>query len=563
MNRRSFCSSVLAASAGAALGGPAAKSFGLVRGSVEPAMPSSSGIPRFPDSVTVFHEGGETRLEKSSEGVWQAPDIEVRTLAGPKGLLVSLLAPKEAVTRIRLRWREDLGRARLFLGDHWERSYGDLEWRGEAPNRVLPWYFLAWDGTRTNGWGVATAPAALCFWNADRSGFSLWADVRCGGAGVLLGNRSLPVCEVRFRPGKDGESPFTAARAFCRNLCDRPLPLEAPVFGTNDWYYSYGDSRPESILETTGLIVSLSPAGPIRPWSVIDDGWSPGGTESGRWDRANERFIDMARFAEKIRAAGANPGIWFRPLLADSRRPESLRLARARAYLDPSLPDTLAIVAEDTRRFRDWGYHLIKHDYTTFDVFGKWGFAMGATPADDGWRFADRTRTTAEIILGLYRALRDAAGESILIGCNTLSHLSAGVFEINRIGDDVSGRSWDRTRRMGVNTLAFRAAHHGAFYAADPDIAPITRQHPWAKGRQWLDLLAGSGMPLFVSPEIEAVDGEVKEAIRRAFAEAASPQPVAEPLDWLETVCPRKWRLGGRVVEFDWADPDGPWPFRD
>jgi alpha-galactosidase len=45
-----------------------------------------------------------------------------------------------------------------------------------------------------------------------------------------------------------------------------------------------------------------------------------------------------------------------------------------------------------------------------------------------------------------------------------------------------------------------------------------------------------------------------------AFAAAA---PVAEPLDWLETVCPRQWRLRGRTVEFDWSVPDGPWPFRD
>ncbi len=552
MDRRSFCARILTASAGAALS----------RLPTE-ASPAESGIPGFPDSVTVFHEEGEVRLTPASGGVWQAAGLEVRMAPGPKGLQVGLSAPKTAVTRVRLRWRADLSGARLFLGDHWERSYGDLEWRGEAPNRVLPWYFLAWDGKRTDGYGVATGPGSMCFWNADRSGMSLWADIRCGGAGVRLGSRPLAVCEVRFRSGGADETPFESARAFCRHLCDHPLPLREPVFGTNDWYYSYGDSLPDIILKTTEMIVSLSPSGPGRPWSVVDDGWSPGGKESGRWDRANTRFVDMPRFAERIAAVGARPGIWFRPLLADPRRPDSLRLARDRAYLDPSLPETLAIVAEDTKRLKDWGYHLIKHDYTTFDIFGKWGFAMGAAPADDGWAFADGSRTTAEIVLGLYRALRKAAGDATLIGCNTLSHLSAGIFEINRIGDDVSGRSWDRTRRMGVNTLAFRAAHHGAFYAADPDIAPITRRHPWDKGRLWLRLLAGSGMPLFVSPEIEAVDAEVRESLKRAFAAAANLPPVAEPLDWLETVCPRKWRLAGRVEEFDWGVPDGPWPFRD
>ncbi len=374
---------------------------------------------------------------------------------------------------------------------------------------------------------------------------------------------SSPSARFCFRQGAAGESPFIAAREFCRAMCARPRMPATPVFGTNDWYYQYGDSHPERILETTRLVVSVSPAGPNRPWSVIDDGWAPGGDEAGTWDRGNERFGDMAAFSQKIADTGARPGIWFRPLLASAKRPDALRLGRNRRCLDPSLRDVLAIVARDTRRLREWGYGLIKHDYSSFDIMGRWGFSMGATLTDDGWRFADSSRTTAEIVTGFYQALRDAAGDAIVIGCNTFSHLSAGLFEINRIGDDTSGRSWDRTRRMGVNTLAFRAAHHGAFYAADPDIAAITRQQPWAQGRLWLRLLGESGMPTFVSPEIEAVTPEARTALAEAFAAAAAAPPLAEPLDWLETVCPRRWRLSGRPVEFDWSMAEGPWPFRD
>jgi alpha-galactosidase len=378
-----------------------------------------------------------------------------------------------------------------------------------------------------------------------------------------LGERTLSVCDVCFRTGERGESPFAATRAFCRQLCAKPLLPKAPCYGTNDWYYSYGDSHPDVILKTTELIVSLSPGGANRPWSVIDDGWSPDDSEKGMWDRGNPRFGDMAAFARKLEAAAAQPGIWFRPLLAAQARPKPLRLTRDAAFLDPSLPEVLAIVADDTRRLRDWGYRLIKHDYSSYDLLGRWGFNMGPGLTDDKWQFADRSRTTAEIVLQFYRTMREAAGDALLIGCNTFSHLSAGLFEINRIGDDVSGRAWDRTRRMGVNTLAFRAPQHGTFYAADPDIAPITQHHPWEKGRQWLQLLAASGMPAFVSPQLEAMNAEVKRALKEAFARAAQPQPVPEPLDWLETVCPRRWRLGGRTVTFDWSAPEGPWPFRD
>jgi alpha-galactosidase len=70
-------------------------------------------------------------------------------------------------------------------------------------------------------------------------------------------------------------------------------------------------------------------------------------------------------------------------------------------------------------------------------------------------------------------------------------------------------------------------------------------------------------MPAFVSPEIEAVTPDAKRAMADAFSAAASAPPVAEPLDWLETVCPRRWRLRGRVTDFDWSVADGPWPFSD
>src|SRR5206468_2079773 len=88
----------------------------------------------------------------------------------------------------------------------------------------------------------------------------------------------------------------------------------------------------------------------------------------------------------------------------------------------------------------------------------------------EGWSSAsDPGRTTAEVIDGLYRTIRAAAGEMLVIGCNTVSHLSAGHFEMCRVGDDTSGTDWSRTRKMGVNTLAFRGPQHGAFYIADAD----------------------------------------------------------------------------------------------
>jgi alpha-galactosidase len=42
-----------------------------------------------------------------------------------------------------LRWETTFPGDTLFLGDNWERGYGDLQWRFLQPERIMPWYFAA------------------------------------------------------------------------------------------------------------------------------------------------------------------------------------------------------------------------------------------------------------------------------------------------------------------------------------------------------------------------------------------------------------------------------------
>src|SRR6202000_985377 len=126
----------------------------------------------------------------------------------------------------------------------------------------------------------------------------------------------------------------------------------------------------------------------------------------------------------------------------------------------------------------------------TYELLGQWGNEMGASPALHDWSFHDRSLTNAEIVLNLSRSIRKHAGETAwIIGCNTVGHLSAGIFEANRTGDDVSGRLWERTRRMGVNTLAFRLPQNKTFFLQDADCVPVTRAVGWRETAQWLDLV--------------------------------------------------------------------------
>jgi alpha-galactosidase len=316
------------------------------------------------------------------------------------------------------------------------------------------------------------------------------------------------------------------------------------------------------VLTDARSIVDLSPTGTNRPFVVIDDGWQPGrGADksgAGTWDHGNDKFGDMQALASQIQHVGAHPGIWIRPLQAPGNVPDGWRLSRDKNVLDPTVPEVNQRISEDIGRVREWGYALIKHDYSTFDIFGRWGFQMGSALTRDGWTFAaGRSRTTAEIINDLYRTIRTAAADALVIGCNTVSHLSAGVFEICRVGDDTSGTEWARTRKMGVNTLAFRGAQHGAFYVADPDCVGVTNAIPWSLNKQWLDLLAASGTMLFVSLAPDALGAEQRRDLRAALTLAAEPRPLGEPLDWQPLAIPTRWRLMNRERQFDWMGEEG------
>jgi alpha-galactosidase len=309
------------------------------------------------------------------------------------------------------------------------------------------------------------------------------------------------------------------------------------------------------------VIAELSEGNGNRPFAVMDDGWQwkgESGDSPGLWNRVNPSFsrtMTMPELARAVRRLGARPGLWFRPLLANADQPQSWRLQRNPVILDPTVPQARAFIRQTVKRFRGWGYELIKHDFTTYDLCGRWGMDMHGSVTADGWAFADRSKTTAEVIRGLYDNIRSAAGnDTIILGCNTIGQISAGIFEMQRVGDDTSGNNWARTRKMGVNGLAFRAAQQGTFFAIDPDCVGQTSSDsiPWEKNSQWLYLVAHSGTPLFISIPREIVNPAQKRELREALSAASRAQPLAEPLDWMERRTPEQWLLDGQKKTFLW-----------
>ncbi len=526
---------------------------------------------RYPDLVTAFtgfahtFPAGSIDLARNGDA-WQAAGISVETKPTASELTLTLTAPSQPIALIHLRWNLRVPRDLLVLGDAWERSYGDLGWRNVVPERVLPWYFATHDGTTTHGYGVRTGARALCFWQVDQQGVSLWLNTTNGGEGVLLGGRRLQMATIVAHRGDTGTNPAThpvaAVTALCQALCSRPARACGPIYGANDWNYAYGASTAESILNDTAFMVSLAPTGAVRPFSVIDGGWEAG----------TKAWPDMAALAAGIRQAGARPGIWIRPLEAPAKTSPGLLLPAARfgdrrqqrteLAFDPTLPEARELIADKVRQVTGWQYEMIKHDFSTYDLLGQWGFEMGPQPTFPGWSFADRTRTNAEVLSSLYALIRSTAGDQVVLnGCNTFGHLTQGLFEIQRTGDDTSGRQWERTRRMGINTLAFRIPQNRTFFTIDPDLAGITDAIPWELNRQWLQILALSGVSTMISPGPPARGAEQRDAIRQAFAIAAAGGLDARPEDWLTTTAPEHWRARDRETTFDWNGPDGTSPF--
>lgn len=527
-------------------------------------------IIRPPDFVAAYVEGsGRVTLAKCAGG-WQAGDVEVSTEAKPPGkveaLAIAVAAPRSPLERLHLRWLGRLPQASRFLGDAWERSYGDLEWRGFDGDRVMPWYFLAATEQGTHGYGVKTGSSAFCFWQADAEGISLWLDVRNGGSGVRLGERRLAAAEVVALPGHTDASPYRTACTLCRLLSDHPRLPEKPIYGSNNWYYLYGENMTaEIVLRDVEQLAELSPLAVNPPYMVIDEGWQKAGSGGVPWNEETLRFSEVPSLPAEMKKRGVRPGIWVRPLITVDPQAKGWMLAgdpKAKPQgssfiLDPSLPEALAYIQEGLRKVTGWGYELVKHDYSTFDILGRWGMKMGEELTSEGWHFADQSKTSAEISLEFYRALRQAVGDAVLLGCNTVGHLGAGIFEIQRTGDDTSGRDWNRTRKMGVNTLGFRLPQNRAFFMADPDCAPISKSVPLAMNRQWLEVVSRSGAALFISANPADVGPEEKSLLKTALGAAARIQPAAEPLDWMETTTPERWRFGGETARFTWFGKEG------
>lgn len=118
------------------------------------------GVPSF---ITVETEDGSWIGEKDAQKT-EKDDVKVTYETTPETEEIWLTADQTKVKTIKLRWNTPVNKKSRILGGSWERTYGDVDWKGISGSRFMPWYFLAAAGETVTGYGVKVRPSAMCFW---------------------------------------------------------------------------------------------------------------------------------------------------------------------------------------------------------------------------------------------------------------------------------------------------------------------------------------------------------------------------------------------------------------
>ena len=509
---------------------------------------------RTPDDIKIQTEDSPFRFEE--KGAVNDTRAEVKCTVNNGVLNITLYPNGDKVKYIRLRFDGDISDVNTLLGDSLVRSQtDDVVWHSFLPHQPMPWYFYTNDGECLHGYGVKTGCNSFANWYADPYGITLMLDVRNGAGGICCDE--LLCAQVVCRKGNAGEDMFDAAREFCKTMCDKPNLPTAPVYGLNNWYWAYGAIEEKVVLEEAEFLSKLTKGIKNRPFMTIDDGWqiahAKGKYNGGPWNLTNENFVSMQATAEKIHALDCRAGIWMRPLLTMSHVPEEA------VYNSPYKPNGIVIdpthefskqkIADDIKMISGWGYDMIKHDFSFFDLFGA-TLSNNMPP-----HFYDKTKTNAQIVKEFYELIQVSAGDTMIMGCNTVNHLAAGIHQIQRSGNDTSGRHFEFTRRYGVHSM-MRLPQNGAFFKTDPDCAAFTAKVSKKLNFDFLEMAAITGSATFASVTPGILDSAEQQRLRDIFEIAATIQPenYSTITDWTRTAAPSQFNFGGKHYSYNWYE---------
>jgi alpha-galactosidase len=460
-------------------------------------MKEFTSILRTPDRVYGATENSSIRFEEEFSS--ECP-VKYDYIVSSNSAKVIVYPSGSPVKYLKFRFRGDFSKVTGVLGDKFERAsmLMPIEWKLLLPENRMPWFFYVKNEKRMACYGVKTGADCFAYWYLDPKGISLVLNLNTDTRGVDL-KEPLLACEVVELLGGDGEDAYSVASRFASVMCDNPVLPKTPMFGGNNWYWAYGDINRDIVLKDADYIKECTDGVKNRPCMVIDDGWQynrpkmPCGV-GGPWE-ANALFGDMSEVADRISERGLNPGLWFRPLLTTEEFCSEMVLKEEFTpgfggyILDPSHPAVIEKIYNDAKKIRDWGYTIIKHDFTTIDMSGNWNQQIDTPIIQPNRKMFDNTKTAATIIKNIYKAIQSGAGDGDVIGCNVYGHLSAGIHSMQRVGGDTSGKTFEITRAQGINSM-MRLPLNNKFFLNDPDCPAFTRKVDTKTNLDFLEMCA-------------------------------------------------------------------------
>ena len=291
-------------------------------------------------------------------------------------------------------------------------------------------------------------------------------------------------------------------------------PRALPRVGWNSWYNQWNKVNETAVLAHIPLTINLfdelfrkQGVTPPTKTLLVDDGWE---SMWGEW-WANDKFPSgLTALANKIKAGGAEPGLWIAPFLVDvksslvSEKPDwfvkdALYHHPSGTYkvLDVTHPEVAEHLDRTIRTLVGYGFGKIKIDFLM-------------TGSMEGERYEQVTGLQA-FHRGM-KIIREAAGkETYLLACGAPALASLPYVNAWRIGADIAmgfpttfiGPSWvdvtTQARNIGARWFLCGLVH------CDAD--PLLRRRPHSASSAltagWVAALAGGG--LYLSDDLRSL----------------------------------------------------------
>jgi len=325
------------------------------------------------------------------------------------------------------------------------------------------------------------------------------------------------------------------------------------------WYYYFGDIDENIVDRAITEIAAEKERMPVE-YVQIDDGWQ---VCYGQWEENDKFEKGMKAHADRIKAEGYTPGLWFAPLWANiakvrQEHPEYFAADRKTGEItktiDLSVPEAADFVRETYRRVTyDWGYRYLKLDAITA-CFGT-------------LRFRDPSFNSMKNLRECLRVIRESVPEdTFILGCTCPFAPVVGYVDGMRTSCDIGG-DWDSTRQV-FNRVLNRVFYHKRLFICDADCLIIRKpENEDSECRRectrtddeiktFISATAASGGILMFSDKLSLLDDEQKKMLSYVF-----PQNKEAPrvLDLGECYIPGKLDCGTRgktrtVMLTNWDD---------